>query len=272
MANLDLTASLADSAVETPKAHTSVGEQVAKILQDGAAPPAGTPETGDSADQTQVETPETDALAETLKAQPDKFYSFKVKLPDDQGEVTIGELKDSFKATAALEKDRAAYLEARGNYEADRLRDQRELQALLGALPREVFTPQVIAMAQAAIAENASRTREAELRALPEWADSAIKAADRTAMAGWLKRFDLTPADLDGVADPRWQKALRAAARMADADRKRVEAEKPKPKVAVAPRPGRGQTESQQFGRLKTAVTKGQLSQTAAVDRILRGT
>lgn len=229
----------------------------------------GSPDPGeDPAPPDPVETWDIKSVAERLQTDPAKLYDLEIPLADGE-KVTLGALKDGFRAARTLETERDEFLKERARHEADRLQNDRELQAFLSVLPREAFTQEVIARSQQAYQEALAKANEQVLREIPEWSDSAVKAEDRKVMAAWTSQFGLSPADVDGVLDSRWQKALRAAAKL-DSQVKAAKAEKPPAKVAQAPTVGRKQTPAQELGRLKAAVTMKRIKPVDAVASLLK--
>lgn len=250
---------------------TSVGDQVSKILEEGWNPrpkdePGKAPP--DSAEQPGKAPLDWKAIAERLQVDQSELYSLKVKTGDGQ-DVSIEDLKAGHKAQAEIDRLRGEVTKARGELEADRIRNQREIGEWLQTLKPEHRSPELQALMEKQKGEYLSREREAMLRTIPEWADTAVLAADRKAMLDTLSEYGATEADLENVTDHRLLRIFRDFTQL---KQKAKAAETPPPvKVAVAPKKAQGQTEAQKLGHLKAAVTNRQMTQGEAVERILRG-
>lgn len=268
-ASSEMTATLSESAVETPPAHVSKTDQVAELLRGTQAPPVPSPETDPAPESLPAEKLDLKTVAERLQVEPAKLYQDLMVPIADGEELSVSELKDRYRSAKELDRLREEHTRARGEYEADRLRSERELQAILAAIPRESISPALAEEWQKQQREYLGREREALLRAIPDWTDAAVLTADRGEIEGYLKEYGFSRADLDNVTDHRLLRLLRDAAK----GRAKAKAEdKPPPaKVAVAPRKLGAGSEAQRFGQLKAAVTKGQMTRTEAVARILKG-
>ena len=276
----EATSTLAEGTVGAAAPHLSQGEQVMRILRgESAAPeqPAGVPDSAEPAAAPREREPVTiKAIAEKFGVEPaDLYRELKLSIGDGE-ELSLEDVKARHKDIAKLDAERISVVRQRGELEADRIAQQRELAKLRAATPAERVDPSMAQAYERYAAENRSREHEALLRAIPEWADKGVITADRKAMQDYLRDTGGWPAEsIDHIEDHRLFRTLRQAVQ----DRKELlalKAEKaaagqPKPKVGVAPRGGSSQTPGQKLGVLKAAVTKGTLTQTAAVDRILQG-
>lgn len=233
-----------------------------------SAPETETPETGNPADTPPAEKWDLKTVAEKLSVDPAKFYELKVKAGDGH-ELSIGELKDAWKSKADLDGFKAEVDKQKAEWMADQIRTQRELQEVLSAIDPQSVKPELIQAWQRQQAEAASREREMTLRRIPEWSDARVEAKDKAAMVEAFKAFGYSPAELADLRDHR--------AFLMGRELVRLQAEvaalktKPAPKVAVAPKAGKPQTDAQQFGRVKAAVSSGRMTPQAAVERLLRG-
>lgn len=261
-------ATLSEATAEVPDPHVSSVDQVADLLRGLSQPAAATEETPIT-ETPAAEMPATmTALAERLGVDPADLYATRVALGEDR-EASIGELKDRYREVTELEQERTALQKARGEWEADRTRSSRELEALLAAIDPQHISPRLKAEWERQRSDFLSREREALLRSIPEWSDSVKLAADRKEMEAYLSKYGFSGRDLDQVADHRLLRLIREAARQAKAPEKAPE--KVPAKVAVAPRQAKTVTEAQRLGHLKAAVTKGQITPLTAVEALLRG-
>lgn len=233
-----------------------------------SAPDTETPEAGSQAEAPPAEKWDLKTVAEKLQVDPSKLYELKVKAGDGH-ELSIGELKDAWKAKADLDGIEANLTQQRANWQADQIRTQRELEQILSAIDPQQVRPELMQAWEARQKDYLSREREATLRAIPEWSDARKETADKAAILEALKPYGFTSADLENAVDHRLFRML--------TDLVKTKAElaslktKPQPKVAAAPKAGKPATEAQQLGRLKGAVTSGRISPQAAVEKLLRG-
>lgn len=207
------------------------------------------------------------AIAERLGVDQSELYGLKVKTGDGS-ELSVEQLKDAHKASAEVERLRGEVTKGRAELEADRIRNERNLSELLGSIRPDRVDPELRATWQKQQQEYLSRERESMLRTIPEWVDSAVIASDRAQMLDAISPYGFTTADLENVTDHRLLRLVRDFAK-AQAKAK-AEAKPPPVKVAAAPSRAQPQTQAQQFGRVKSAVTRGQLSPQAAVEKLLR--
>lgn len=268
---------LAAAGVEMPQPAMSLRDKALEILSGkDSAPPADPPEKEAPAEPIAAEKPAPEKaaekpatlkdLAERLKVDPAELYGVKLKVSDDT-ELTLGELKDQWKPAKELVRQR-------GEFEADRLRQDRELSNLLAAIPKEAITPQAVQAFEAYRTERRSRETEALLRAIPEWADQTVLQTDKAKLTSYLEADNWPAGTVDLIEDHRLFRTLKrgmdAANRVKELEAKLAKLEQPKPKMASAPH-GSKPTREQEFGRLKAAVTKGQISRGDAARQLLKG-
>lgn len=257
------------------KVFRSKEEQVRELLSGGPKPPQPTEESVQS--QATAEEPaafELKGLAEKLGVSLDELYRLKFRYADGESR-TFGELKDSFKAVADLDKRSKSLREETGRLEADRLQAQREITALLQAMPPHFLTPQLLETARQQVGEYQARQAEALLRAMPEWSDQTSRTADFEKLEPLAKEYGFTESELglakSNLIDHRIIKVLRDYAKL-KAELAAVKARPLPLKAAQAPlggRPGAGLT-AQEQGRLKAAIAGKQMSKTDAIKEILK--
>ena len=259
---------LAAATVEAPAQLNSIEEQAAAILREASSPPKQVPEAGPSEEPKPAEALDLKTAAERLGVDPETLYGLKVAIAEGQ-EATLGELKDQWKDKASLEAERSAELKKRADWEADRIRAEREFQQVLeaqfGQGPPEQ-RQQALKQYQDFVK---SREREALLRAVPEWVDPRIEQAERAEIFAVMKAEGFIEDEWNSTVDHRALKLLRRLVK-AEARVKEL-TPKAEPKVAVKPKPGAGLSEAQRFGQLKAQVTKGVLRPEEAATRLLQG-
>lgn len=279
MGQTEATSTLAEGTAGAAAPHLSQGEQVERILRGGSAPSEQQPGTADPAEP---EAPREraplnlKAIAEQSGVElADLYRELKISVGDGQ-EVSLEDVKGRYKDTTQLEEDRKSVVKLRGELEADRIAQQRELAKLKAVTPAERADPQMAQVYEQYKADYISRERESMLRAIPEWAEPAVVVAERKQLQDYLATHGGWPADtVDQIDDHRLFVTLRQAVQ----DRKelgalkaeKAKAEQPREKIGIAPRRGGDSNHRQQVGGLKTAVAKGQMTATEAVNRLLKG-
>lgn len=255
--------------VEIPPAHRSKEQQVADILAGQSAPDEEAPETEPAADAPAAETPLTlAALAEKLGTDAAKLYDLEIPLADG-ATLKLGELKDAHKAAKALEADRSKVNEERAQSQADRIRDERQLNELLASISPDAISPELHQAWQRQQSEQLSREHEALLRRMPEWSDRTVVQRDMAAMVEVGKSYGLSETELGTIRDHRVLALLRDHAKLKAATSKAPAA--PAPKAGIRPRVSQAPSKAQEVGRIKAAVASRQISPVTGVERILKG-
>lgn len=279
MAEAHTTIPSSDDSTLTPETaapeYRSRQDQVAAILEGAHSPPPdGSTQAPETAAETepQAEMPgDLAALADRLGTTPDALYGLKLPMPDGAEPVTLGELKDAWRDAATLESARAEVTKQRGEWHADQLRAQRELDTLIAAIPPDAVRPELRQAVERVNRERISRETEALLRAVPEWSDAQAVKADLSAITAHLQGYGITAADLEQVTDHRLLRYFRDQARLAA---KLATKPAPAPARAAAPSPRKApttDTPNLRAGRLRQAVTTGQMRPADAVAAILKG-
>lgn len=260
---------LAEATAEVPAPHVSLRDQAAEILFGKGSPKQETAAEESPAEPAPpAEKWDLVTVAEKLQVDPSKLYEhLKVPLRDG-AELTVSELKDAWKSKADLDGIEANLTKERATWQADQLRNQRELEQILSAIDPNQIRPELMAAWEARQKDYLSREKEATLRTIPEWSDARKEQADRAAILEAIKPYGFTSADLEHAVDHRLFRMLRdLVATKAELASLKT---KPAPKVAAAPKAGKPQTEAQQFGRLKAAVTTGRKSPNTAARELLK--
>lgn len=215
-----------------------------------------------------AETRELEKLGERLGLSEEDLWKLEVRLSDDLGKRTLGDLKDSFQTGEILTRKREQFLADRADYDAGKIAWEREMAALLSAIPREALTPETIQRAQAHLRETESRNEEAILRSIPEWADAETRKTERKGIQELLGRFGISVAEVSSLNDYRLLQAHRRFLQLEKAESKRqAEAKKAVPK-GIKPSNARPSA-AQDHGRLKAAVTTGRKTSLDAVSEII---
>jgi hypothetical protein len=262
---------------QPPETVHAAGQQtVEEILQAAftaeAQPAPQSPEmvaTPDPGAETQPVAMDLAALAEKLGVEPDSLYDVTLPMPDGAEPVTLGQLKDAFREGQALEVKQTELTKARAEWQADQIRQQREIDQLLAAMDPAAIKPEAAQAIQRVNAERLSREREAILRAVPEWSDPAAVKADILGITAHLQPYGITAADLDAVTDHRLLRYFRDQAKQAA--KLQTQPGKPKPKPVIAPRRAPPAQAGADVKALRSAVDAGKLRPVDAVAKILEG-
>lgn len=259
----------AEMAREVERPHRDKEAEVADLLrgeQEPAADQEMDPLPGESQDPTPpdpepVEIQDIKQAAERLGLDPAKLYELQVPLADGES-VTLGQLKDQH-------QERQQFLRERGEWMADRLQADRELDALLQAAPDALFTPEMRAKSQAQLAERQQLERERLLRAIPEWSDNATASADIARIEAMATKYGFAPAEVRGALDHRLFVMLRDLSKLHHA----AAQVKPKPaqKPGMKPTGGRTGPAKPDARALADAARSGKISKVAAVQQLLKG-
>lgn len=201
-------------------------------------------------------------IAKKLGVDPEDLYSAKVAI-DGREPMSIGELKDAVQGTyEALESEREQFRNSK-------MQQERELSQVLSMLPE--VPPELVQYVQTRQAEHIEKEYNALINVLPEWKDTAVYQADRTAMIEHLKAYGFGPGELDSISDHRLMKYVRD--NMAR-ERRAKAVMTPQPKAPSKPVKSGGtkkQAEEAARARLfKAAQTGGTQEKVAAITELLK--
>jgi hypothetical protein len=142
-------------------------------------------------------------IAERLGISMEDVYKLEVGMPDDGSTLTLTELKD---LATERKRDVAERLEWETTQASQRNQiaaATAELQTLLGMLPAEMRTPDMIRQAQAKLEYTRGLEQQKLLQRVPEWRDPAQFEADFEAIRPHVAEWGFSDADLAGVYDSR---------------------------------------------------------------------
>jgi len=167
------------------------------------------------------------ALAERLDVKPADLYELEIPM-GDRGAVTLGELKDAFKQYGPVKEAETKLNEQREEFERAQMVTRAELNALMQVIP----APMREGFIREAQARNSAWQREQEtaiVEAIPDWKDTAKRAADRAEIVRAGAEYGFSEAEITYTSDARTLRMLRdfaklraenAAAKSIDAKRK----------------------------------------------------
>ena len=162
-------------------------------------------------------------FAEAVEVEPKAIYGLEVPIDDGEEPVTIGALKDHFKATRDLEDRRVEFEDYRGQAQNEIIRGRNELDVVLERIA-EVVPAKQMATILDSVRGQAVETKQRAARELreyfPEWDDDDKRKAAGAKMRGWLQSYGIPGEALDTIYDAKiirmlWQMGSKAERYMA---------------------------------------------------------
>jgi hypothetical protein len=142
-------------------------------------------------------------IAERLGVSMEDLYAAEIGMPDDGTTLTLTELKD---LATAHKRDAAERLEWETTATAQRNQiaaATSELQTLLGMLPAEMRTPEMIHQAQAKLEYTRALEQQKLFQRVPEWRDRGTLESEFEVIRPHVAEWGFSDADLAGVYDSR---------------------------------------------------------------------
>lgn len=143
------------------------------------------------------------AVAERLGISIEDLYGVEVGMPDDGQAVTLTELKD---LATAHKRSQAERLEWETTHAAQRNQiatATAELQTLLGMIPAEMRSPEMIRQAQSKLEVTRAMEQQKLLARVPEWRDPRQFEAEFEVIRPHLSEWGFSDEELSGVYDSR---------------------------------------------------------------------
>jgi hypothetical protein len=211
-------------------------------------------------------------LAESLGVAPADVYELEVPMGDGKT-VTLGEMKDAFKAYGPVKEAEARNRSDRQDFEKQVLKTRSDLSAIIAAIPPQIRDHVV----RAARERNASWEQEQEklaLETMPELGDSDKRAKFRQMLVEDGAEYGFSEQEITYTQDARTLRWMRDFAEM----KRELAAMKAAAKAAPARAnaPGKGAATNQSKQRLRDAiVARGRSDPTAqgkqaAIAQLLR--
>lgn len=173
--------------------------------------------------------------------------------------VTIGELKDHFKAGRDLDAERDEFEDWRVGSQNEILQARSELEFTVQELAREV-PPEAMARATVrardALAAQVERSKAQLTEWFPEWRDAQVKIRDREAFTKLMATYGFTASEVGGVLDARLIKFGMDAMRLMDRYKRLREGERER-KPSVAPPARQKPKAANATDRSKAAAERG---------------
>lgn len=140
-------------------------------------------------------------FATELEVKPSQIYDLEVEVADgDASPMTIGKLKDHYKATKDLDLKSQEFEDYRLQSQNEIIRGRNELDGVLGRIaevvPQKDMEHILLGVRDQAVKAKASCQKELR-EYFPEWDDGDTRRAAGEKMAGWLKSYGL-PAEMLG--------------------------------------------------------------------------
>lgn len=156
-------------------------------------------------------------FAEEQGLKPEKLYDLEVAIGDDHEPVSVGALKDHYKATREFERQRDDFEDYRTESENKIIQGRTQIDGVLSELVK-VVAPNDLAQAFQTFQENAARQAVVARQQLhewfPEWADAQVKARDRELIEDVYGSYGITKTEIAGITDPRLVRILVHGARL----------------------------------------------------------
>lgn len=151
-----------------------------------------------------------DRVSKKLGLKPEQVYAIKVPMPNGAEPLTIGHLKDRVGELVDLETREVQFDQRRIKQEGQLLKAQAEMRELLGLLPREHISPEIVNKIRKKQEITMNRERAATLEHIPEWNEESVMSADKAGMAEMLEEWGFDGAAfLESVVDHRAVKFIR---------------------------------------------------------------
>lgn len=180
----------------------------ANIETELARETAPTPEGGTQAETPKKAPKDLKELAERLGTEVKDLY--ELEFPDASGKPhKLGELKDLLAKQDEISAKELDLEERRTTESNNLLRQRREIESLVGMIPKELMKPELIERMRA----ERERYVQDEVKKLgdviPEWKDEAVFASDKQGMTAFLGEYGIDPEFLQGMVDHRVIKLVR---------------------------------------------------------------
>jgi len=198
---------------ELPTSDTGPGTEFPdELLHELLGTTAGQSATSDSEDApegTPDKQPTLNALAESKGLNLDDLYKATIALPDEQGSVTLEELKNQAtkfrKGTASSEK----LTQDETEFANTKLRYMSELQQAVAALPQDVLQDEgkIRPVAEFIQSQQAQQDRLL-LEVIPGWHDEAVKAKDNDGIKEFIASEYGAPSAAWDQPAPAWARKL----------------------------------------------------------------
>ena len=149
-------------------------------------------------------------LAESLELEQGDLYEASLAMPGNAEPRTIGELKDFYVENSGKIEDLNTLEEQKLNLRTEVIKTQKQIDAIVKSLPREVLTPEYQEAVTGFMQERGRQENEKLLNAMPEWANEPTFHKDRDAMTATLQEFGFDASELGLIQDHRYILMLNA--------------------------------------------------------------
>jgi len=167
---------------------------------DHSAPGSGSDSEADDAPYTLKE------LAAKLEVPAKALYDLVIPLGDGES-ATLGEIKDMAKAGQAAQAELADLQDGLTDRENELLRGRIELAEIAQAMGPNLPPAARQALAQRRAA-HMEQQQAAMLRAIPQWANEKVYAADSAVMLDFVKQYGFNARDMESIGDHKLVKLI----------------------------------------------------------------
>jgi hypothetical protein len=143
------------------------------------------------------------SAAEKLGLTPDQLYELEVPMPDDEGTMKLGELKDAALAYKRERLEREAFETEKADQRANLERAREEIGQIVAMLPEAARTPEMLESARNQLAAVKQEQVAETLRRIPEWKDRTQFQADQEIMASHVEQHGFSQSEFANVFDAR---------------------------------------------------------------------
>jgi hypothetical protein len=147
-------------------------------------------------EETEVKLESFDDIAKQLKVDKSKLYDIKLRLKDDAGEVTIGQLKDAFQEGRELDIERIDWGNEKVKQEQELAEARKEIEVLASLLPKDKLNKETMESARKVVKAQMDRQRNDLLKRVPEWQDEEVRKTDIENINEHLKGYGLSFAQI----------------------------------------------------------------------------
>lgn len=172
--------------------------------------PAGDGESGESqTDDNGSESLTLNAVAEKLGVDVADLYNLEIQMPDNGESMKLSELKDLATEHTRGNMERLAWETEATKQRNELANGRQELQQMLGMIPAQMRTPEMLQRARQELAQSKEIETRALLDRVPEWRDPKVFEADQPVILEHIEQFGFGADDWGGLLDHRLQAYVR---------------------------------------------------------------
>lgn len=241
----------------------------------GRADPAGDAAGDDGAGGARAAPKSLSEAAEALGLEVAELYALDVPVGDNGEVLSLGELKDAWKAGKDLKAERLAFTRDSEKGRDELAKARAEISRLAGMLPAAAFAPDNVSRMRVEAEAEMAREWSSMIAAEPSWKDAKAYQSDFAEMVKVGEAAGYTKRELELVTDHRAYRLLLKLTRLTKAVEGALEGMKPREKRGggEAPAVRRVQTEKEATATARRArlASSGRDGQIKAISELLTG-